>query len=152
MALGTLGTTRETKSWKNIHFFWMKMYCLGNIIEEYSERGSSWSVQWYSYSSCEFYLSHCLSTLCVLGFLLVAKEYLVSFIKYLICTTIFLSRDVIHDVTWYHRLNSSYCLKWAFRLITEWPSSTVNLTAYSYSSDETDPEAYLAYSDWSTKG
>ena len=32
----------------------------------------------------------------------------------------------------------------AFRLITEWPSSTVDLTAYLYSSDETDPEAYLA--------
>ena len=105
-----------------------------------------------TYSLCGFayYTSYTLYVL--LGFLLIAKEYLVSVIKYLICTAIFLSRDVIHDFTRYYRLNSSYCLKWAFRLITEWPSSTVNLTAYSYSSDETNPEAYLAYSDWLTKG
>lgn len=65
---------------KNINFFCKKIYCFGNIMEEYSECGSSWSVQGYSYGLCEFYISHCLYTLCVLGFLLVAKKYLVSII------------------------------------------------------------------------
>ena len=52
-----------------------------------------------TYSSCGFTYYTSYTQYVLLGFLLVAKEYLVSFIKYLICTAIFLSRDVIHDVT-----------------------------------------------------
>ena len=74
----------------------MKIHYLGrNILGV-----ATWSVQGYLHIVRVVLLTTRLYTQYVLlGFLLVAKEYLVSFIEYLICTTIFLSRDVIHDVT-----------------------------------------------------
>ena len=76
-----------------------------------------------TYSLCDF-TCHIYYTQCaLLGFWLVAKEYLVSIIKYLICTLDFLPCHGIYDVTQYYRLNSSYCSKEVFRLIIEWPNS-----------------------------
>ena len=61
---------------------------------------ATWSVQGYLHIVRVVLLTTRLYTQYVLlGFLLVAKEYLVSFIKYLICTAILLSRDATYDIT-----------------------------------------------------
>ena len=52
-----------------------------------------------TYSLCGFTYHTSHTQYVLLGFLLVAKEYLVSIIKYLICSAIFLPHDVIYDVT-----------------------------------------------------
>ena len=61
---------------------------------------ATWSVQGYLHIVRVVLLTTRLYTQYVLlGFLLVAKEYLVSIIKYLIGTAILLPRYVIYDVT-----------------------------------------------------
>ena len=66
-----------------------------NKIFQASEIGHAWSVQLSSFSFGHFTHRTSFTQCVLLGLLLVAKEYLVSIIKDLICTASFLSCDVI---------------------------------------------------------